>query len=110
MPTFTSVPDEDALASLFEDSHDEPVVLFLHDEFCPISSAAYDEILGYEGEVALVDVTQQHDVKRAIETRSGVKHESPQAIVLRNGAATWNASHGRITTERVREAVEAAEK
>ncbi len=108
MPKFNKVPDEDALESLFEASHDKPVLLFLHDETCPLSSMAYDEILDVEGEVELVDVTTQDAVKRAVERRSGIKHESPQAIVLRKGVPTWNASHGRIRANSVTEAVAAA--
>jgi bacillithiol system protein YtxJ len=108
MPKFTSVPDEEALQRLFDESHQRPVVLFLHDEFCGVSSMAYDEMLDIEGEVALIDVTSQHDVKRAVERLSGVKHQSPQAIVLRNGKPAWDASHGRIRAESVSQAVAAA--
>lgn len=108
MPTFTSVPDVDALTNLFEDSDDEPVVLFLHDDFCPISGTAYDEVLRYDGEVALIDVAVQHEVKRAVAERSGVKHESPQAMVLRNGKPVWHASHGKIRYDALKAAIEQA--
>ena len=30
---------------------------------------------------------------------TGVPHESPQALLVRDGTVTWHASHGGITTE-----------
>lgn len=108
MPKFIKLADESELSRLLDESHQRPVVLFLHDEFCAMSSMAYDEMLELDGEIALVDVTVQHDVKRAVESRTGVKHQSPQTIILRNGATTWDASHGKIRADRVREAIQKA--
>jgi bacillithiol system protein YtxJ len=31
--------------------------------------------------------------------RLGVRHETPQAILLRDGRPVWNASHFRITAD-----------
>ena len=59
------------------------------------------------GAAYLVDVSRQHDVKRAVETQTGVRHESPQAIIVRNGKAVWDASHFAITAEDVAKQVTA---
>ena len=56
-------------------------------------------------EVALVDVRRRHRLGQAIAARSGVRHESPQVLVLRGGVAVWAADHRDITTEAVAEAV-----
>ena len=45
---------------------------------------------------------------RAIESRFGVEHESPQVIVLRKGQVCWDASHFKITAEAVAKAVREA--
>lgn len=95
------------LDACFERSREGPVALFLHDEWCPISGRAYEEMALVEGEVALVDVTAGRDLTAAIEARTGVKHESPQVIVLRDARARWAASHGSITREAVAEALAA---
>ena len=100
------------LGVLLERSHDAPVLLFLHDDFCPISGHAYAEMqemlrLPEAGEkaLALVDVRRDRAVSRAIAAQTGVRHESPQAIVLRHGRAVWDASHFDITAEAVAGAV-----
>jgi bacillithiol system protein YtxJ len=54
---------------------------------------------------ALVDVTSGQALSHAIEERTGVRHESPQVIVLRHGKATWHASHFAITARAVADAL-----
>ena len=105
---FVPVPDAAALDPLFAHSEDGPVVLFLHDGGCPISAAAYRQMTQLGGEVPLVDVRRGKDISRAIERRTGVRHESPQVIVLRHGQAVWSASHYAIPTDRVAAAARAA--
>ncbi|MBD0373769.1 MAG: bacillithiol system redox-active protein YtxJ, partial [Pyrinomonadaceae bacterium] len=102
---FTPVSDSQELESLFTLSHERPVVLFKHSLTCPISSAAYQEMIGVEAYVSLIVVQQARDVSREVESLTGIRHESPQAIILRNGRAVWNTSHWRITRSAVEEAV-----
>lgn len=102
---FTPVSDSTELEALFTLSHERPVVLFKHSLTCPISSAAYQEMSDFEGDVSLIVVQRARDVSREVETLTGIRHESPQAIVLRNGLAVWNVSHWRITRSAVEEAV-----
>ena len=104
---FRAVADGADLDDCFERSRAAPVALFLHDEWCPVSTRAWDEMALVDGDVALVDVTAGRELTSAIETRTGVKHESPQVIVLRDARARWTASHGSITREAVREALAA---
>ncbi len=58
-----------------------------------------------DAEVALIDVRRFHRLGQAVARRTGVRHESPQVIVLRDGAAVWDADHRAITAEAVAEAV-----
>jgi bacillithiol system protein YtxJ len=102
---FAPLPDAAALDGLLARSHDAPVLLFLHDPHCPISRRAWGEMQRLaEGPLAdayLVNVSRDRAVSRAIEARTGVRHESPQALVLRGGQAVWDASHFAITAEDV---------
>ena len=106
---FTPVGSSTELESLFTLSHERPVVLFKHSLTCPVSSAAYREMSGFTGDVALIVVQNARDVSREVEHLTGIRHESPQAIILRNGRAVWNTSHWRITRSAVEEAVRKAE-
>lgn len=103
--SFVRIPDEPSLEALIAESAERPVVLFLHDQFCPISSYAYEEMENVGGRVEMIDVTSDHDVKRAVESKTGVRHASPQLIVLREGQVKWHASHGRIQMGAVQDAI-----
>ena len=102
---FVTVGDAGELEQLFARSHREPVLLFKHSTTCPISAAAYQQMLGVEREVALVVVQKARDLSREVETRTGVRHESPQALILRDGAAVWSASHWNVTADAVARAL-----
>ncbi len=58
-----------------------------------------------DGEVVLIDVRRFHALGRAVAARSGVRHHSPQVLVLRDGVAIWDADHRAITAEAVAEAL-----
>ena len=53
---------------------------------------------------AWIDVIDGRPLSREVAARTGVQHESPQALVLESGRSVWDASHGAVT----REALEAA--
>jgi bacillithiol system protein YtxJ len=106
---FSPVSDAAALEELFARSHTEPVLLFKHSNACPISARAYREMAGVTTPVSIVVVQQSRNVSREVEQRTGVRHETPQALVLRNGRAVWNASHFDITADVVEQAVRNAE-
>lgn len=106
---FNPVQDAAALEKLFERSHQSPVLLFKHSNACPISARAYSQMEQLAGDVAIVVVQKSRDVSREIATRTGVQHETPQALVLRGGEVVWSASHFDITTEAVEGALRDAE-
>lgn len=108
--TFTPISDAATLDELFEESHTEPVLLFLHAPHCPIGLTAYYAMrqLAEPTAVRVIEVAHQRALSRAVEQRTGVRHESPQVIVLRDGEAVWNASHYDITAEAVSMALRAA--
>jgi bacillithiol system protein YtxJ len=99
---FVAVPDADALARLFDESMTAPLLLFKHDPYCGISTDAYEEMAEVQQPVHLIDVAHQRELARTVATRTNVRHESPQVLVLSGGGATWSASHGAITAEAVR--------
>ncbi len=95
-----------ALDAVVDASHTAPVILFKHSQTCGSSLMA--RMLLDEGEVPAVVhevVVQQHrDVSNAIADRFGVRHESPQVLVVAGGVATWHGSHAGVTPRRVADA------
>lgn len=102
---FVPVTDLAALEPLLARSRQEPVLLFEHDTACPISVAAHRELARLPGEIPTIDVARSRAVSLAVATMTGVTHESPQAIVFRDGEAVWSASHFDITADEVTRAL-----
>src|SRR5215213_8793307 len=101
---FAPIADTKDLETLLARSHEEPVIVFKHSTTCPISAAAYTEMSRVSNDVSMIIVQRARDLSREIEALTGVRHESPQAIILRNGEAVWNASHWSIKADAVDEA------
>ena|SRR5947209_1075944 len=106
---FEQVTDAATLDHLFERSHEEPVILFKHSNTCPISARAYRQMQDVKSPVSLVVVQKSRDISRAVEERTGVAHESPQALLLRDGRVVWSATHFDITADAVEQAFKNAE-
>ena len=106
---FSQISDMEALESLIERSQQQPVVIFKHSLTCPISASAFQQMTGYPGDVALVEVQRARSLSNEIEKRLGIRHESPQVIVLSNGQVVWDASHFKVTADAVAEAVSQAQ-
>lgn len=102
---FSRITDVTELEKLLDRSKERPVVIFKHSLTCPISASAFERMQGYEGDVDLVEVQRARTLSNEIAQRLGVRHESPQIIILRNGQVLWDASHFKITAEAVAEAV-----
>ena len=102
---FSPVGDAAALEELFARSNEGPVLLFKHSTACPISARAYKQMQQVKTPVCVVVVQESRDISREVEQRTGVRHETPQVFVLRNGRVAWNASHFDITADEVERAV-----
>jgi monothiol bacilliredoxin len=80
-------------------------VLYKHSPICPTSSFAYDEILELRRRrdvpVFLVNVVARRPLARVLAERIGVAHASPQAIILRDGIATWHGSHYEVQADAI---------
>lgn len=99
------ITSKQGLEELIKRSNKEPVVIFKHSTTCPISAGAYSELTRLNGDVALIEVQNARELSREIAALTGINHESPQVIILRQGQAVWHASHWTITAEKITEAL-----
>jgi monothiol bacilliredoxin len=104
----------DSIADLdfiLEESDSRPVLLFKHSVTCPISARAFQEFESYlscsnpKVSYNLITVQTSQPVSAKAAERLGVKHESPQAILICKGRAVWNASHLAITASALEKAI-----
>ena len=98
---FIKLDSAEGLEELFRESHDKPVVLFKHSVTCPISAGVYQEISRVSADINLVVVQSARQISMAIAEKTGVRHESPQAIILKNGEPVYHASHFDVTADEV---------
>jgi len=77
-------------------------LLFKHSPFCPVSARAFAEYQTFlDGEQAppsgWIDVVAQRDLALWIAELTGIRHQSPQALLFRDGVVRWHLSHYAIT-------------
>ena len=104
--SFFRIDNRETLDRLITDSNNKPVVIFKHSNACGISSAAYREMEKLEAQVNLLEVQSARDVSRELADMTGIRHETPQVIVFKDGKAVWNASHFDVKVGAVLKAVE----
>jgi bacillithiol system protein YtxJ len=103
---FVKLVRSEALEDLLNRSEGGPVVIFKHSTTCSVSAAAYDEMRQFDGEVCLIEVQRARELSKEIEKKTGIRHETPQVIVIENGKVVWNASHWKVTAQAVADAVQ----
>ena len=103
---FIRIQDQQSLNRLFAESKSRPVLLFKHSNSCGISSRAYREMEKLD-EVNLLEVQSARELSREVAVITGVRHETPQVIVLKDGKAVWNASHYDVDASSVSKALQA---
>jgi bacillithiol system protein YtxJ len=79
-------------------------LVYKHSTRCAVSSMAWREVAAFRkgnpgANVFVVHVVEQRDLSNAVAARTGVRHASPQAILLENGRVAWHASHEGVTAE-----------
>jgi bacillithiol system protein YtxJ len=108
MHTLTQLSDVAGVDAALDESHERPVLIFKHSRTCGISCEALDELQAHIESGAggasykVVTVQSHRQVAHEIATRLGVRHETPQAILVRDGQPVWSASHFRITAQQLR--------
>jgi bacillithiol system protein YtxJ len=100
-------------SALLVASQEKPVFLFKHSTRCPISASRWRVLQEYAERESRADfwkllVVEDRLVSMHVADQTGVRHQSPQAILLHRGKPVWDESHYRITTEDMQAALERA--
>jgi bacillithiol system protein YtxJ len=98
-PNLIKLDTLDKLQAAIEESRIRPVLLFKHSNTCGISTGVFREVSMVDSEINIVVVQTDRHISNEIERHTGIKHQSPQAIVLKNGEAVYHASHYDITAD-----------
>lgn len=73
--------------------------VFKHSTACPVSARAAREVEALESDLPVywVNVREQRELSTWIAEALGVRHESPQLILVRDGRAAKSWSHFEVT-------------
>jgi bacillithiol system protein YtxJ len=90
-----------------------PHFIYKHSPTCGMSARAKTQVDRFRAahpSVPLEELDVFRDRSRcdAIETDTGVRHESPQILLFNGDDVVWHASHGRVTSDAMLAAWEAA--
>ena len=113
-PDLTHVQRLEELDVLLEESSDRPLLLFKHSLSCGTSYEALDELIDHLNDerlparYAMITVQTHRELSIAVAKRLGVRHETPQALLIRDGRVVWSASHFRVTGGALESAIKSA--
>lgn len=94
---FIEINSNEELEKLFEQSSEKPVVLFKHSLTCPISAGVHQEISNADADIHTIIIQHSRALSTALAERTGIRHESPQAIVIKDGKPIYHAAHYDVT-------------
>ena len=94
--------------NVLEQSKETPIFVMKHSTTCPISAVAYQEFDRYTTEIQkyYVKVQDSRPVSDEIASDLGIRHESPQLFLLKDGDAVWQSSHYDISKSKINKALE----
>jgi bacillithiol system protein YtxJ len=112
-PQLKTLHGLEELDRLIAASDDRLLLLFKHSYTCGVSAEALDALVAHlndqpaDVDYAMVTVQTHREVSNAVSRKLGVRHETPQALLIRDGRVVWSASHFRVTANAVVDAINA---
>ena len=109
--SLTQLKTPEDVQELLAGSDHGPVFLLKHSSQCPISAEAYSAFSEFERQggddrpwtCALVRVIEERSLSDRIAEQLGVRHESPQLLLISGSKVLWHDSHWRLTLEKMNE-------
>ncbi len=110
-PVFFPLETDAALEEALERSSQEPIVIFKHSTTCGISAGARRRMQALTDDtdprVYELVVQRSRALSQTVADTFGIRHESPQALVVRDRSVVYHTSHMSIQADRIRSAANA---
>lgn len=104
--SLTRIEDLDKIK---EESKERPVIIFKHSTRCGVSRGvlkSFEKEYNIDKEqvkIYFLDLLSHRDISNEIASTFGVRHESPQILIIKNGKAVFNESHHSIQAADIQE-------
>lgn len=92
---------------LLKRSEKQPQVIYKHSGRCSVSYLSKQDLeenmdtLANLVDLHLIDVVRQKELSLHVAEALGVRHESPQLILIEDGRVSWSGSHWDVKAEKV---------
>ena len=93
-------------------SEERPQLVYKHSHRCSICFLAKEEVeksfdaIEEKADMNFVNVVHARSVSNAFAEQTGVRHESPQVLIINKGDVLWHASHHSIKGDAILEALQ----
>lgn len=90
-------------------SNTKPQIIYKHSPSCAVSYLSQRNLMGIDSDLSahadfyVVDVISQRQISLYISKKIGIRHESPQLLIIVNGNVVWDGSHYQVQADVVSE-------
>lgn len=111
MAEFREITNSQELKQIFDESCQRKIILFKHSTTCPISGRAWNEVQDFIKDssnavlVVMIKVIESRPVSNQVTEELGIKHQSPQVLLLFHKHVLWHTSHQAVTQSNIKKAL-----
>lgn len=104
---WNTLSDAEEIRTILEKSKERPQLIYKHSNRCSVSFITKDELdssakkMSQFADLYIVDVIRQRDISNAVTTLLKVRHESPQAFLIKDENVVWKGSHWEINNQEI---------
>ena len=92
-----------------EKSRETPQIIFKHSTRCSVSSMVLSRLERSDvppgGDFYFLDLIAHRDISNQLASDFDVHHESPQVLLIKNGACVYDESHMAISMDEIAEKI-----
>ena len=106
------ISDAEDFQSIVKKSVQKPQLIYKHSPSCSVSFLTKRDLdsnaqqLSEKADMYLINVIQERALSNAIAQELAIRHESPQAILLKDGKVAWEGSHWQVNEEAISSKIE----
>lgn len=112
MAVFKEITCSQELGQILDESNQRQIILFKHSTTCPISSRAWQEVQNLIKEssdevlVGMIKVIESRLISSQVTEEFGIKHQSPQVLLVCGRQVLWHAAHHEVTQAKLMKVLE----